>query len=634
MNFRTTFFMLGLLAAVGALVYFGRKGTGTEDLNKTEKKIFKDGISEKFIRIELKRGEETIVFELDAAKKAWSITSPIKEVASGPEVERIKSKIDELEKEQTFQPGDPKIDMKGWELEPPKAVLTVKGGGVDHTFRLGGLTPSTKQAYLQMDDGKEVLVVSSDLYNAVVEKKLADFRDRALLQYDTFAVDRLTITLSGQDVELAYQDGTWRLVRPVSDRADVQVVNEVLRVAKDLVVKDFVEDGAKEMKKYGLDVPSLKLSVVPRGESTAQVLLIGGPKEGDKTKVYARRENSDNVVTVEANNAEKLKRTLDDLRDKKVFDFDNQEIVKISVQRIAKAPPRLGGPFLDRMYRSMGYVRREPVVTLDKASDSWMMTEPAAYPFDLMSVSPWLEELTKTLVVEFRDSEKPDGPPYHRGSEAELLLVLERRPFGTSVSQRMSFPLIPLDANRTATWRPNGDRVLVIGSNLFERLRRGAALFRRKMLLDIRSEQVSRVSIEARGEGDAVSMVQAEVVEGPPRAWKVLSPTGGALDEVALTDVLRRAGTLVAREFLADEVGEVEKLRPAKPRLTMKITFGSEMAEGEQGPRSEQLATLTVGEKGDNGYTAVFEMEGGVRLPVAFVLDEASFTDLTRKVLK
>ena len=58
------------------------------------------------------------------------------------------------------------------------------------------------------------------------------------------------------------------------------------------------------------------------------------------------------------------------------------------------------------------------------------------------------------------------------------------------------------------------------------------------------------------------------------------------------------------------------------------------MADGEQGPRSEQIAKLTVGEKGDNGYTALFEMEGGVRLPVAFILDEATFTDLTSKILK
>ena len=634
MNYRTTLFMIGLLAAVAALVYFGGKAPDPSELGKDKKKLIEKSIGDEVAWIEIVRGAEKLVLEKDG-KDRWSLTSPSACAASDAAVSPITAELDGMQKQQTYAPGDPKYSLKEFGLDPPAAVLTVKAGDVTHVLRIGKRTATQKECFVQIDDDKNAYVVADSIVAQVVEKPIADFRNKSLFQdIDTFAVDRLTITLSGQDVELAYQDGTWKVVRPVSDRADVEVVNEVLRVAKDLVAKDFVEDGAKEMKKYGLDVPSLKIAILPRGESTAQVLLIGGPKEGDKTKVYARRENSDNVVTVEANDAEKLKRTLDDLRDKKVFDFDDQEIAKISVQRVAKAPPRLGGPFLDRLYRSMGYVRREPVFTLDKISDSWMMTEPVLYPFDLMSVSPWLEELTKTLVVEFRDSEKPDGPPYHRVADAELLLVLERKPFGVSVSQRMSFPLIPLDANRTATWRPNGDRVLAIGSNLLERLRRGAALFRRKMLLDIKSEQVTKISIKTVDESNATSLVEAAVEEAPARSWKLLSPTGGTLDEDALTDVLRRAGTLVAKDFLADEPGEVEKLRPAAPRLTMEITFGSEMAPGAQGPRSDQVATLTVGEKGDNGYTAVFTMDQGVRVPVAFILDEATFRDLTRKILK
>lgn len=635
MNFRTTFFMMGLLAAVGALVYFGRKGPGTEELWRKRDNFFDQPISDRFTRIEIRRDDETIVFEKASGGKDWDIVAPIRGAASSEVIERIKSAIDFLKKVQTFEPGDPKIDRKGWGLDPPKAVLTVKGADADHVFRIGALLPTKKLGYLQLDEGHEVYVIESALHDCTVEKKLSDFRDKSLFRkIDTFAVDRLTIAMEGHEVEVAYQDGAWKVVRPVSDRADAEVINDVLRVSKDLVAKEFVEDGAQEFKKYGLDAPPLTISIQPRGEASSQVVQFGGPKEGDKTKVYARRENSSNVVTVDANEVEKLKRTVSDLRDKKIFDFDEHEIVKVGILRLAKSPPRLGGPFLDRLYRAMGYVRREPIVTLDKASDSWMMTEPQLYPFDLLSVAPWLTEIRDTRVVEFLDNQKPEDEPYRRGADAELVLVLERKPFGASVAQRMTYPLIPLDANRTATWRPNGDRVLVIGSNLIERLRRGPALFRRKMLLDIKSEQVSRIRIKTRAPDDTVSLVEAELDPGPPRTWRLLHPDAGAIEEVVLTEVLRRAGTLVAKDVLTDDPEAVERLRPAKPLLEMEITFGSEMDEGEMGPQNDQKASLVVGEKGDNGYTAIFAVDGGMRVPVAFVLDEATYNDIRKKIFK
>ncbi len=621
MNFRTTLFMLGLLLGVGVLVYFGRKGPGTEDITKKNNNVFAEPFSDKVTHIELKRGEETLVFE--KADKEWSITSPFKEAANGANIDMIKSDFDFLKKEQTFAPGDPKIDMKAWELDPPKAVITLKGTDVSHTIKIGALTANKKQGYVIVDDAKEIYVVGCELYNAVVEKKASEFRNKTLLKFDSFAVDRFTLTWQGQDVECAYQDSNWRVVRPAADRADAEVVNEILRVAHDLAIKDFVEDAAKDLKKYALDMPQLKLSIVPRGEATAQTLLFGGEKDGDKTKVCVRRENSDNVVAVEANDVEKLKRTVDDLRDKKLLDFDEHEISSISITRVAKDAPKLGGRFLDTLYRAMGHVRREPIVTLENLGNEWLITEPAAYPFDASRVSSWLEELKDTRVVEFRDSETPAGDPYRGGADAAIELVLERKPFGSSVTQRMAFPLIPIDANKTATWRPNGEHVVAIGSNLLGRLQRGAANFRRRLLLSVQPAQVTKVVIETPD-----AKVEAEKKED----WKLISP--GALDEDALGDVLRRFGTLVVKDVLADDPDQVKATAIGRTTLTVTVTYGSEMAPNAQGPRLDQTASLQIGEKGDNGYVAIFSQEGGQRVPAVVVLDDATVNDLSKKVLK
>jgi hypothetical protein len=134
---------------------------------------------------------------------------------------------------------------------------------------------------------------------SLLEVKPNDLRDKKLAQFDNDTVDRITVERSGKPNLSLARDGAkgWVTKGDKDTEANASMVTKMLDDLSATAVSNFVADVATELPKYGLDQPSLKITLSSyASENTAET------KAGEKpiaTLLFGKEENTDVYVKLE-----------------------------------------------------------------------------------------------------------------------------------------------------------------------------------------------------------------------------------------------------------------------------------------------------------------------------------------------
>src|SRR5262249_53773336 len=148
-------------------------------------------------------------------------------------------------------------------LDRPTRVTLVVGEDASRTartLRFGKAAPDKKAVYAQREGDNTVLLVEEDLWKAVPTSAIA-LRDKTVFAYDRGKLERVELESSKGRVDLALQDGKWRITAPVALPADEGAMSQVLFRARDLRAGEFVAEDANRLAAYGLDKPVIRLMV-------------------------------------------------------------------------------------------------------------------------------------------------------------------------------------------------------------------------------------------------------------------------------------------------------------------------------------------------------------------------------------
>src|SRR4051794_38906092 len=282
MNFRTTYLLFGLLAAV--LVVFGvalwKLNPEAADPSAYVLPSLHDpahAVSPGDIdKVELARAEPrpTLAFERDPQTKRWRATQPRACRASTPAVTGlIRQAVDARRMEIQDRPAKP----EDWGLGDPPATgtLTLRKGEEAWWVKLGSVSPGTQSAAIYVassDRPQEPVAVRRRELDDVL-KDLKDFRDTYLLTSSSTDIQSVKLS-QGPRPPVALKkgdEGRWRYAEPAYGDAEMEGaaaaapgadqtitgVRPLLTALANLQVqdrdKDFVEDDAKDLAKYGLD---------------------------------------------------------------------------------------------------------------------------------------------------------------------------------------------------------------------------------------------------------------------------------------------------------------------------------------------------------------------------------------------
>ncbi len=217
---------------------------------------------------------------------------------------------------------DKPASLSGYGLQSPSETITItKKDGKTETLLLGDDSPTASGTYAKLANDPKVYTVASFVKTGL-DKTAKDLRDKRLLPFNTDKLTSVTLTAKGQTVEFGKNgQNEWQIVKPKPMRADGQQVDDLVRKLKDAKM-----DTAVEPAKFAA---ATKIATVATSDAGGtQTLEVR--KDKDKN-YYARSSAVDGLYKTTAELGDGLDKSVDDFRNKKLFDFGFTDPEKIEV---------------------------------------------------------------------------------------------------------------------------------------------------------------------------------------------------------------------------------------------------------------------------------------------------------------
>ena len=263
----------------------------------------------------------------EMAGGAWQLVEPEKTGADQGQLSNAASTLASLDINRVVD--DNPSDLAQYGLNPPKVdvAFRVKGQKDLQHLLIGEKTATGGDLYAKRPDEKRVFLVASYL-DGTFNRTPFDLRDKAVLKFDHDKVDGIEIAHGGSTIQLAKSNGDWGMVKPYTARADFGAVEAALMSLTSAQMEKIVSPEAKDLGTYGLDKPSLTVTVVA---GSARAALAIGKVEGNSA--YARDLSRPIVFTIPQASAMDLEKGADMLRRKDMFDGRSFNTSRVELRR-------------------------------------------------------------------------------------------------------------------------------------------------------------------------------------------------------------------------------------------------------------------------------------------------------------
>jgi hypothetical protein len=202
------------------------------------------------------------------------------------------------------------------------------------TLRLGKPVPEKKTVYAQREGDATVFTVDEELVKAVPTSASA-LRDKTIFAYDRTKLERVELESPKGKVALAVDGGVWKITAPAALKVDETAMSDLLFKARDLKAKEFVAEDHKQLARYGLDRPEVRLSLWEKEAKEPKTLLVAAAKEKDLAYATVTGGGAAQpVVLVDGKALADLAKSVQDLRDRTVLgSFDVQSVTRVEIKR-------------------------------------------------------------------------------------------------------------------------------------------------------------------------------------------------------------------------------------------------------------------------------------------------------------
>jgi hypothetical protein len=323
-----------VLAALSGVLYWSNHRKPVENAVKvsadTPPKILtlaQDDITK--VDIRKKSGDEVVLAKNDAGK--WQITEPKPFRADQNEVSSMLSTLSSLTSERLIE--EKAGNLSDYGLAQPASELTVtEKDNKTQKLLLGDDTPARNGVYVSLAGDPRVFTLANYAKTSL-EKSAKDLRDKRLLIFEQDKLSRVELAAKKQDIEFGRNKDQWQIVKPKPFRADDSKVEDLIRKLGDAKMDLNVSDD--DQKKVAAAFNS------GTAVATAKVTDASGTEElqvrKNKDDYYAKSSAVEGVFKVGSDLETALDKTVDDFRNKKLFDLGFTDPDKIELHDGPKA---------------------------------------------------------------------------------------------------------------------------------------------------------------------------------------------------------------------------------------------------------------------------------------------------------
>jgi hypothetical protein len=323
------------------------------------------------IQFQRKDAQPTIVKKNAAGK--WEMTAPKALPVDKDAVQSVTSTLTSLTADQVVD--ERPSDLTRFGLKDPSFDLKItKKDGKTTDLELGDEAPTSGLIYAKVASDPKVYALSTSMKTSL-DKTWQDLRDKRLLTFDSDKLTRVELTAKKQTLELGKNaQNDWQILKPKPYRADGFQVEELVRKLKDAKLDSSVseEDAKKVASAYASGTPIAVARVTDA--SGTQTLDVRKSKDD----YYAKSSVVEGAFKVPNDLGTGLDKGLDDLRNKKVFDFGFSDPTKFEIKDSGK-----------------------PAVTYTKGGEKWFAN---GKEMDNSSIQQFIDKARDLQATKFADT--------------------------------------------------------------------------------------------------------------------------------------------------------------------------------------------------------------------------------------
>jgi len=226
-------------------------------------------------------------------------------------------------------------------------------------------------------------VYYSDFYNKE-ERQKQESAKKKLFGGEAKDVSEITLEYEGRTVTGVRKDeSNWEITAPAGLEADAETFEQLASSFVGIQKDEVVSAQKTDLVPFGLDKPGIVVKSKLKSGASPSILI--GAENPKKSFNYAKLADSDEVFLISTTDSGAFKKSLTDLRNKKVLDFetDNIDAVKVSVA---------GKPDLE----------------IQKSGADWLIKKPVDGGADASEVTSFLSAIQFSRTSAFAD-EKIDA---------------------------------------------------------------------------------------------------------------------------------------------------------------------------------------------------------------------------------
>jgi Domain of unknown function (DUF4340) len=267
-----------------------------------------------------KKDADPIVLEKDGSG-TWRIAAPKPLGADQSTVSSAVSALGSLNSERLVE--DKATDLKRYGLDQPALNISItEKNNKSKELQLGDDTPTGNAVYAKLAGDPRIFTISSYV-KSNVDKTLGDFRDKRLLTVTPDKISRIQLLKKNQDIEFGRDKNDWQIIKPRPMRADISQVTELMQKLIDARMDLGASDSKSASSAFAKAAPVASARLTD--QSGTQELQL----RKNKDSYYAKSSVVDGVYKVGSEVAQPLEKSLNDFRNKKVFDFGFDDPNKI-----------------------------------------------------------------------------------------------------------------------------------------------------------------------------------------------------------------------------------------------------------------------------------------------------------------
>ncbi len=384
--------------------------------------------------------------------------------------------------------------------------------------------------------------------------------------------------------DAAYQDlklvkdatGDWQLENPFYADADGEKVNQMLDDILNKRVKQNLE--VTGLTQYGLDTPSITLSLWTEGASPASTFFIG--KKAINFSVYVKEKSEAHIFLIESSALDDLTKSPTDLRSRSVIKFSTETVSNIQIER-----------------RTKGLTSQPSTVNCEKRGDTWFVTHPIEAKADAEEIETLLSELRALQVSTFEaDTVEANVPARLENSGLDTPRLQIELTDGDKTYALHIGSAVPSEngtQKRVYVKSVHQDAIYTVSDDIYTLLNKSAFDLRDKRVIDFQRTDTIGFVISKRNQQDDEKTVG---IKNYDNIWELETPTGKIkTDAKAVDDLLFGVDSLEAAAFVDKPVKSLASYGLAAPSIKVAFT-----QRGEEKP-----AVLLIGDHAEDGTVYV-----------------------------